>query len=196
VALIALAEGVLGIIDLAGASIAGPAYPALAVGIIGLMLVLGAFWGRAGGLILLGFLASFVLVGSLAADKWQLDGHSRSVTYAPTSSSGVVSDYHLGTGDLTVDLSGLTDPAALAGRTIEVSAHVGTIEVIVPNGVSTEASARVRGPGAVTLFGETHGGLHTRMSSSSVVPGVGRELLTIDAHLNVGKITVETSNER
>jgi len=195
-ALIALAEGVLGIVDLAGADVAPPAYAALAVGAIGLMLVVSAFWGRAGGLVFLGLVASLVLAGSLAANKWQLDGHSRSVTYTPTSSSSVVDDYHLGTGDLTVDLSGVTDPAALAGRTIEVSAHVGTIEVIVPSGFSTDATAQVRGPGAITLFGETHGGLHTRMSSSNTVPGVGSEPLTIDSHLNVGKITVETSNER
>ena len=195
-ALVALAEGVLGIVDLAGADVAPPAYAALAVGAIGLMLVVGAFWGRAGGLIFLGLIASLVLAGSLAANKWQLDGHSRSVTYTPTTSSAVIDDYHLGTGDLTVDLSGVADPATLAGRTIEVSAHVGTIEVIVPSGISTDANAQVRGPGAIALFGETHGGLHTRRSSSNTVPGVGLAPLTIDSHLNVGKITVETSDER
>ena len=53
-ALIALAEGVLGVVDLAGVAVADSAYPALALGITALMLVVGSFWGRAGGLILAG----------------------------------------------------------------------------------------------------------------------------------------------
>ena len=50
-ALIALAEGTLGILDLAGAPIIDSAYPALALGITAVMLLVGAFYGRAGGLI-------------------------------------------------------------------------------------------------------------------------------------------------
>ena len=60
-ALIALSLATVGIIDSAtGASIPDSAYPALAVGITGAMLVLGAFWGRAGGLILVGLLCPSV----------------------------------------------------------------------------------------------------------------------------------------
>ena len=44
----------LGIVDLAGAGVADAAYPALAVAITGVMLLVGAFFGRAGGLILVG----------------------------------------------------------------------------------------------------------------------------------------------
>ena len=44
----------LGIVDLAGADVADAAYPALAVAISGVMLLVGAFFGRAGGLILVG----------------------------------------------------------------------------------------------------------------------------------------------
>ncbi len=47
----------LGIADLAGAPVADAAYPALALATIGAMLVVGAFYGRAGGLILLGLIA-------------------------------------------------------------------------------------------------------------------------------------------
>lgn len=193
VALIIVAQGALGIIDLAGAHVAGAAYPALALGVIGLMLVLGAFWGRAGGLILIGLLTSVVLVGAVAADQWGLDSHSRSVTYTPASTSLVEDSYHLGTGELVVDLSRVSDPAALAGREIEVSAHVGTIEVIVPSGLNVDASGRVRGPGAIDLFGQQQGGISTSFSSSTSGSGpTDAAPLTIDAAINVGKITVET----
>lgn len=195
IALIALAEGVLGIVDLAGVDVAPPAYAALAVGVVGLMLVIGAFWGRAGGLILLGLVASLVLAGSLAADKWQLDGHSRSVTYTPASAALVDDTYRMGTGDLIVDLSQVSDPAALAGRTIDVSGHVGSIEIVVPAQIAATADAAVRGPGQVEVFGEGHGGIHPRRTGS-VAGSLTSVPLSIDANLNVGKITVETSDER
>jgi phage shock protein PspC (stress-responsive transcriptional regulator) len=193
-ALIALAEGILGMVDLAGASVAGPAYAALPVAIIGLMLVLGAFWGRAGGLILLGFVASVVLAGSLAADKWELDGNGGSVTYSPTTSSEVRDTYRMGTGELIVDLSDVTDPAALAGRSIDVSGHVGNLEIIVPAQLSATADAAIKGPGQVDVFGDGHGGFDSRLSRSvtGALPGAP---LTITAELNVGHITVETSDE-
>ena len=73
-ALIALSEGLLGMVDLAGANVAGSAYPALAVAICGVMLLVGAFFGRAGGIILLGLIASASLAGATAADQWDGDG--------------------------------------------------------------------------------------------------------------------------
>jgi phage shock protein PspC (stress-responsive transcriptional regulator) len=190
-ALIALAEGVLGLVDLAGASIAGPAYAALAVGIIGLMLVVGAFWGRAGGLIFIGFVAGIVLAGSLAADKWDLDAHSHTVTYTPTSMAEVRTDYHLGTGDLRLDLTRLSDPAALAGHAIDLSGHVGSIKVLLPEGIAASADARIKGPGHVEVFDEDSGGFHRHLSGA-IAGTITSEPLYIDANLNVGEITVET----
>ena len=48
-ALIALGVGILGTVDVAGADVPDPAYPALAVGLIGVMLLVGSVYGRAGG---------------------------------------------------------------------------------------------------------------------------------------------------
>jgi phage shock protein PspC (stress-responsive transcriptional regulator) len=192
-AVILVTQGALGIIDLAGADVARSAYPALALGVIGLMLVIGSYWGRAGGLILLGLISAVILIGATAADQWDLDGHSRSISYDPTSSSAVQSSYDLGTGELTLDLSGVSDPAALAGREIDVHGHVGTIDVIVPSALNVDTHGLVHGPGAVELFGEEHGGIHTSFSySSTEAADAGAAPLTIDADLNVGKITVET----
>ena len=53
-ALIATGVGTLGIIDVSGTSVPDAAYPALALALTGAMLLLGAFWGRAGGLIFIG----------------------------------------------------------------------------------------------------------------------------------------------
>ncbi len=74
-ALIALAEGVLGIVDVAGVDVTASAYPATAVAITGLLLVVGAFYGRAGGLILVGLVATVAMAGAATAEHW--DGTQR-----------------------------------------------------------------------------------------------------------------------
>jgi phage shock protein PspC (stress-responsive transcriptional regulator) len=64
-ALIAAGLGALGLYDaLADNNVADAAYPALALGITGAMLVLGAFFGRPGGLILLGTISAIALAGT------------------------------------------------------------------------------------------------------------------------------------
>lgn len=183
-ALIALAEGVLGIVDLAGADVAGSAYPALAVAICGLMLVVGAFFGRAGGIILAGLIATFLLVGATAADRWDGD----SITETPTTASAVDSRYWLDAGEQVIDLRGVTDLAALDQRTIEVEGGVGRIEVILPAGLSAFVDASVDGPGNIELFGEEHGGIDVDQTTRSG-PLNGPEI-TIDAQLGVGQIEV------
>src|SRR4029077_20983841 len=63
-AVMAVGLGVLGVVDLAGASVAPSAYPALVLALSGVFLLIGAFWGRAGGLILVGLLAAGATAGA------------------------------------------------------------------------------------------------------------------------------------
>lgn len=187
-ALIALTEGILGIADLAGAPVADPAYPALALGTVGLMLVVGAFYGRAGGLILLGLVSAVGLAGATAADRW--DGES--VTERPTLAADLDDSYRFGAGELVLDLTDIEDLAALDGRTLELDVSVGRIEVIVPEGLVVDVDAAVHGPGSIDLFGEQRDGIDTT-SSETHDPGLGDQPeLTIDAELNVGEIQVRT----
>ena len=87
--------GVLGIADLAGAPVADAAYPALAVGIIGAMLLVGAFYGRAGGLILVGLLATLALGVTTAAADYEADDLRRT----PVRTADVRPAYRFSTGE-------------------------------------------------------------------------------------------------
>lgn len=131
VALIALAEGVLGVVDLAGVAVAESAYPALALGITAAMLVVGAFWGRAGGLIALGLVAALATAATTATSSFPDDR----LTYAPTSAAEVRDSYDLGGGELTLDLSDVSDVDALDGRAVTVDGVGGRVEVVVPDGM-------------------------------------------------------------
>ncbi len=79
-------------IDLAGADIADGAYPAVALGVSGAMLVLGSFWGRAGGIILLGLVSAIATAGATVVDQIET-GH---IDARPLTASAVESEYSLG----------------------------------------------------------------------------------------------------
>ncbi len=140
-ALIALAEGVLGVVDLSGVSVVDSAYPALALGITAAMLVLGAFWGRAGGLIALGLVAAIATAGATLGNA--IDDEDRS--YAPTTAGEVQEQYDFGGGRFTLDLSDVSDVDALDGRDIAIDGVGGRIEVIVPDGMDVDVRTQVVG---------------------------------------------------
>lgn len=182
-ALIALSEGLLGIVDLAGADVAASAYPALAVGICGLMLVVGSFFGRAGGIIAIGLVAALALAGTTAADRWE----GETVHASPVTAAAVAPSYDVEAGELVLDLRDVTDLDNLDGRTIDLDVEVGRIEVILPPGLGATIYADVDGPGNIKLFGEEHGGIEI---SRTETVGVGEPAIVIDARMSVGQIEV------
>jgi phage shock protein PspC (stress-responsive transcriptional regulator) len=187
-ALIAFALGILGTVDLAGVPVADAAYPALALGVTGVMLLVGSVMGRAGGLILVGLVASTVLVGTTVTDRWDGDR----VEVSPGTASEVQGSYSIDRGDLVVDLSDVSDVDALDGRTISVTGDVGRLEVVVPDEADVEVEASMDGPGGYDLFGTRGGGIDWTRSASHDAGEVGAPTLTIDAELAVGEIDVTT----
>lgn len=183
-ALIATGVGTLGVIDVSGASVPGAAYPALALALTGAMLLLGAFWGRAGGLIFIGLMLVVGTLGATAADNIETDP----VIHAPTTSDAVRDYYDLGWGDFTVDLSNVSDVEGLDGRELSIDVGAGDLEVIVPDGmdVSVDASA---GGGDLEVFGERSEGFG--VSQDGFVDG-GDEVpdMRISIDLGAGQVIV------
>lgn len=183
-ALIATGVGTLGIIDVSGTSVPDAAYPALALSLTGAMLLLGAFWGRAGGLIFVGLLAAIATLGATASDNY--DGER--LTYAPASSAEVRSSYEMGAGELTLDLSAVDDVEGLDGRELTIDGGIGDIEVVIPDGMDVSVDATT-GVGAVKLFGEETDGLDTTQQrffdGGDDVPD-----MRIIIDLGVGQVTV------
>jgi phage shock protein PspC (stress-responsive transcriptional regulator) len=184
-AVMAVALGGLGIADLAGADVAPSAYPATALGLSAAFLLVGSFFGRAGGIILVGLIAAAVTVGTTVADRW--DPHS--TTVVPTSSAQVEPLYTMDVGEIRLDLTGVRDPEALDGRTIHLTGNVGHIEVLVPAGVSVVSNNDVTGIGGINAFGRDGGGIDTTVTAAHSA-GVGAPHLTIDTDLHIGGIDV------
>lgn len=153
-ALIALAEGALGVVDAAGADVAPSAYPALALGVTTAMLLVGAFWGRAGGLILVGAVAAAATGITTASTSWD----AQSVRMTPGEASEVSDLYEIEAGDLLVDLSRVDDVEALDGEDVRVEGNAGEVTVIVPPGMDVSVTADVAA-GDVRIFDQRSDGL-------------------------------------
>jgi phage shock protein PspC (stress-responsive transcriptional regulator) len=191
-ALIAIALGTLGIFD-TSSSVTSSAYAALAVAITGVMLLIGAFVGRPGGLIALGLAASLGLGITSAVDAaTNGDTRGENLTATPTTSDQVKSTYRVPNGSLHLDMSNVKDTAALDGRRIEVRLNAGDIDVELPPGVNAVVAADVELAGAIDI-GAFHrdgfGPSLTRTVTGSTSPNAPTIALDIDAR--VGQITVE-----
>jgi phage shock protein PspC (stress-responsive transcriptional regulator) len=184
-ALTALSVGALGIADLAGADVTDSAYPALALGLIGVMLVVGAFYGRAGGLIAVGLVAALGTAGATAAHEVD----AGKITESPNQAVDVDDTYDLFAGKVDLDLSDVSDIENLDGRTIHVDVVFGQIVVTVPEGVDIDVDASVDG-GETRLFGEDQDN-----SNSARLNGGATDAPTLDIDIDLvfGEITVDTA---
>ncbi len=187
-ALIALALGVLGLADVAGVPVADAAYPALALAVVGGMLVLGSVAGRPGGLILLGIVAALALAVTNAAGEYGWDDPDPR-SFTPLSGAGLPQSYDFFAGSTTVDLTQIDDLEELDGRTLDLRAEAGEIVVIVPQGLDVEVDARIGVGGEIEVDGlRREGGspsLVTTIDGGDDVPE-----LSIDIDLTVGTIDV------
>jgi phage shock protein PspC (stress-responsive transcriptional regulator) len=190
VALSAIALGVLGMFDVAGLPVADAAYPALALTVVGAMLLVGAWYGRAGGLVALGVVTALVLA-AVSVGEPRFDG-ARNVRFAPTSAVQVEDRYHLPAGAIELDLSNVRDIEGLDGRSIEVESNAGELRVTVPDGVDAIVNAEIRGAGEADVDGQRVGGTDVDITRT-IDGGADAPEIELDLRLVVGSIEVNQS---
>lgn len=192
-ALIAIGMGVLAIFD-GSNDLAAGAYPALALGIVGVMLVLGAFVGRPGGLILLGVLSVLGLsVTSVIGNN--LDTSSDDVTIRPLTAAAVASKYSTSLGRIELDLTDVSDVAALDGREVDINLNAGEIVVRVPRTVDVQVDAEQTLAGEIELNNDSvgHDGLNPSVDTTLRGTPTGATplpLLDLELTSRVGHIQV------
>lgn len=186
--LAALGLGVVGTLQLAGVDVTPSAYPATVLGVVGVMLLVGAFYGRAGGLILIGLLAAVATAGTTALD----DVTAGQETPTPRTAAALRDGYDLGVGEIVLDLTKMDagELAKLNGRKVDVDLNVGHIRVIVPDeGLRVEVDASLE-VGEVVLFGDK-----TDTSTKGSHGDPDEPTLDIEADMFLGQIEVMTQEE-
>jgi len=187
VALLLVALGSLGLYDSVGGDVVDAAYPALALTVIGVMLVVGAFVGRAGGLIFLGVVAALVLgITASAQDNWSTDTR---LFRTPATAADVRTSYDITAGQIRLDLTEVEDLESLDGRRIDLEAAAGEILVLVPEGIDVDVDASIRLGGEIEVDGIVENGngvdLNRRIDGGDDV-----SQLYLELDLVVGRIEV------
>ena len=190
-ALIAIGLGSLGIYDISS-PVTISAYAALALTITGVMLLVGAFVGRPGGLIALGLAGGLALmVTSIVGAATGGDVDNREIDVRPMTSAALGTNYHVSTGDIQIDLSSIRDLDALDGRKLYVSLNAGEITVLVPEGLNVDVDADIRYAGEIRVGDERSGGFDQSLNKTlftSTTPGT--PTLNLEADARVGAISV------
>lgn len=187
-AFIAVALGTLGLYEASGGEVADAAYAALALTVIGVMLLVGSVAGRPGGLIFLGVVATLALMVTATVDRY---GYNRpdSLSVSPPTSSTLADGYSMLAGKMSVDLTTIEDLEGLDGRTLTLRAEAGEIRVFVPDGIDVRVDARIGFGGDITVDGQQDGGGNPQLVSI-IDGGENVPELDLDVDLRVGSIDV------
>ena len=161
-------------------------YAGITLGIIGLGLVVSAFFGRARGLIFLGVLVLPIAWAIAAVDlEWHDGVGEESVNVS--SLDELDASYTWGIGEFVVDLSDLDLDGA--DRTIEVGLTIGELVLWVPDTATLDLDADVRA-GEIDLRGGTNRIVDDGIDATvdTVLAGSGDGTLTIDADVGFGAL--------
>ncbi|MGX6602755.1 PspC domain-containing protein [Micromonosporaceae bacterium Da 78-11] len=183
---VVMVTGVMAVIDMAGASIAVSAYFAAALITIGLGLVVGAWLGRARGLIALAMITAVGLFVATGTERWGGDvGNS---VYRPATIGAVADRYDFTAGNATLDLREIDFTGAQ--QNITVTMKLGQLRVLLPERVDTTTSLRVNN-GRGTLFSKVFDGQADIDNVTDLgADGVGGGQLVLDLQMDTGKVEV------
>jgi phage shock protein PspC (stress-responsive transcriptional regulator) len=178
--------GLMAVLDNAGAHIAISAYFAAALVIIALGLIVGAWFGRARGLIFLAVLASIGLAASTSAERFGSQiGNS---VYRPATLAAVADRYDFTAGNATLDLRDVN----FAGQqqTITATMRFGQLKVLLPPTVDTTATVHMNDGRAVFLGHELNDHNVDTTVSDQGPDGAGGGTLKLDLQMDTGNLEV------
>lgn len=155
----------------------------VALTIVGLGLIVGAFRGSHPGLITLGVVLAVLTVLTAFGPFDGFRGGVGDRTISVTSATAVESPYRLAAGNLVLDLRRLE----MAGPT-EITANVGVgkLSVLVPAGMAFQITGQA-GIGEVDLFGDTQSGIGVTHALAGSGSG---DRLTLDLGIAIGEVEV------
>ena len=182
-----VALGALALASTAWGAEADPGlYAGVALGTIGIGLLIGTWWGHARFLIVIGvLLLPFAWVASLI--DVPIHGPWGSHRFSPTSSAEVRGAYHVAGGQLVLDLTRVAsgdEPIS-----IDADVAVGELRVVLPDDASVQLDATVGGGAMYVLDGPGQDG--TGLEEHHVV-GAGEPEFILDLETGIGVLRVDS----
>ena len=184
---IAIALGILAMLDNT-TTLIDPSprhYVAMAMTVLGLGLIAGAFAGRARWLILVGVLGLPFLFGSPALEYDFQDWDSATVQQTPTSFAELQGRYEHSFGEMVIDLRSL--PWDGEAVDIDIDMSIGELRILLPEDVTVTGLAEV-GIGNVTFDSDQSSGLSPELTLNS---SGSRGSISLNASMAIGEIDID-----
>jgi phage shock protein PspC (stress-responsive transcriptional regulator) len=183
--------GILIAIDLAVRPLPTNAYLAAGLSVVALGLIIGAWFGRARGLIALGIILSIALTSVAGVSRLDQGWRGGTITYAPTSVRQVERDYRDDTGDVRLDLTKVDFASEPGPVNLDSRVDIGSLTILVPPNVDVVVDAKVD-VGNADVLGRNWGGLglDARTVEDNGADGVGGGTLHIAARVDLGNLEV------
>ncbi|MGH3366654.1 MAG: DUF6264 family protein [Nocardioidaceae bacterium] len=181
-----LALGVVAVVEVAGTPLPWALYPATALAVIGVALLVAAYVGRATGLVVTGLVAVLVLAGAV----WSPNPRFGDVWLHPVRAEAVQDSYARTAGVIDLDLTGVRNPAALDGRRLALNVRAGEIRVLVPRDLDVAVTSTAQG-GELDILGQTVDGRNVVNNGST--PDTEAPNLHIDIDMGFGHVRASRS---
>jgi phage shock protein PspC (stress-responsive transcriptional regulator) len=183
-----IVAGVAWLTDLTGAAaVDGRFILALELGIVGVALLVGAWFGRSRGLIAIGIVLAF-FAGAFAVLDVPLRGEIGQVIVRPAAIGTIDRSYHMAMGHLELDLR----ETNLDGKPhrVVLSDAMGFIEVFVPADARVQVKAR-SDVGSLDILNRPElSGTDEHTVVIDDPPGASGARILIDAHVGFGAVKV------
>ena len=179
-----VAVGALALVDAIGGGVAPVAYMLLALGVVGLGLILGSIGARSRGLIPVGALLGLAVTLAVIAP----DPRFGQISATPHSSADIQDTYRLTAGEVDLDLTQIGNIQNL-NRTISVDVVTGHITVTVPRGIDVSVQSHANA-GDLEILGHQADGTDSELSVSPDHPKDAAPDLVLDLQVGLGQVDV------
>ncbi len=153
---------------------------------IGVALIAGAWDGEHAGLVVFGVVIAIITGLAAVAPSGSFAGGVGERAYAPVAAVDLEAEYHLGLGQLDLDLTALEN---IGRREVAVRVGAGETRIVVPAGMAVSIDAQV-GAGEVILFGQQWSGLDVHERYVSTDYATQPDALRLDVEVAAGKVEV------
>lgn len=188
-AVMALVIGAMGIYSATVDTIDWPYFPLAALFVVAAGMLTGSYVGNGRPLVWFGIPLALILLATSVVPTYTIGDESHHPAYA----TDIDDQYEQGVGNFVLDLTGVSDLSTLDGRTIDIDQGVGSLEVIVPDGVNVDVAAETDA-GQLKIFGRSTDG--APVSLRHVDPADADPQLHLDISQTLGQVRVSREAAR
>ncbi|UYM03873.1 PspC domain-containing protein [Solicola gregarius] len=163
-----------------------PYYPLAALLVVGAGMLVGTFYGNGRPLANLGIPLALLMLLTTVLPTYTV-GDER---HDPALASDIDDSYEQGIGNFVLDLTEISDLESLDGRTVKLDQGVGSMEIVVPDGLNLDVDAQTDA-GSLKILGRSSDG--APVSLHYIDPADSDPVLHLDLEQTTGEIRVTRS---